>query len=140
MKFPSLPVMRQAGGLLLRQKPIQTVSGRSSGFWEQNKFQNLLQDWQATGKHGRDGEKFWRNVSLFVCIPLCVGYGVFAFTTEFEHWKHPRPEFVPYEHLRLRYNEFPWGDGNHTLFHNAPINPLPEGYEVADPNAGNAHH
>ncbi len=48
-----------------------------------------------------------------------------------KHWdeENERPKFVPYSYLRLHSKAFPWGDGNHTLFHNADRNCLREGYE-----------
>ncbi|XP_050689403.1 cytochrome c oxidase subunit 6A, mitochondrial-like [Eriocheir sinensis] len=71
------------------------------------------------------GAKQWKMVSLLVALPaigLCM---VNAFTGEHEH----PPEFIPYEHLRLRTKRFPWGDGNKSLFHNPHVNALPDGYE-----------
>jgi cytochrome c oxidase subunit 6a len=75
--------------------------------------------------------KLWRNMSFFVAIPACI---LMAVRVYLEHQKehehpHPRPPFIPYEHLRIRTKRFPWGDGNHSLFHNPHANALPDGYE-----------
>lgn len=84
--------------------------------------------------------RFWRNMSFYVAFP-CIGLGmVNAYLDHMEHQNKPRAEFIPYEHLRIRSHKFPWGDGNHSLFHNPVKNALPNGYEVPDPNAGNKHH
>lgn len=65
-------------------------------------------------------------MTLFIACPLIVIGSIDNFRKR-EH--HERPEFVAYDFLRIRTKKFPWGDGNHTLFHNPRTNALPTGYE-----------
>ncbi|KAF6207232.1 hypothetical protein GE061_018473 [Apolygus lucorum] len=86
----------------------------------------------TAGGHG-GGWKFWRNLSFFVGLPavgVCMANAWIAHQNE----PHERPEFVKYDHMRLRTKKFPWGDGNHSFFHNPHGNALPDGYEDV------AHH
>ena len=75
----------------------------------------------------------WRLISLFVAIPGCLACAYSAVQKEKAHHhhieEHGRDPFIPYEHLRIRAKPFPWGDGNHSLFHNPHTNCLPEGYD-----------
>ncbi|XP_043957426.1 cytochrome c oxidase subunit 6A, mitochondrial [Gambusia affinis] len=76
------------------------------------------------------GARSWKILTIVLAFP---GVGVCmanAFMKGQEH--HAQPEFVPYSHLRIRTKRFPWGDGNHTLFHNSHANALPGGYEGSD--------
>ena len=77
-----------------------------------------------------DSVALWRNLTYFVALPAVVLVSINTYLVEKEHHKHfKRPEFIAYDHLRIRTKKFPWGDGNHTLFHNKKVNPLPDGYE-----------
>ncbi|XP_041979068.1 cytochrome c oxidase subunit 6A, mitochondrial [Aricia agestis] len=92
------------------------------------KAQTRLASHAATaGGHG-GGSKMWRNMSFFVGFPAIVLGMLNAYLAHQEEG-HTRPEFIPYEHLRIRTKRFPWGDGQKSLFHNPHVNALPNGYE-----------
>ncbi|XP_011687886.1 PREDICTED: cytochrome c oxidase subunit 6A, mitochondrial-like [Wasmannia auropunctata] len=71
----------------------------------------------------------WKRLSFFVGFPAILMGMVNCYLNHQEHHHDPPPEFVAYEHMRIRTKKFPWGDGNHSLFHNPKANALPEGYE-----------
>lgn len=74
-----------------------------------------------------DPAKIWRILTLYVCLPTILLGSYLLWQHEKE--PHQRQEFIPYDNLRIRTRPFPWGDGNHSFFHNKCLNALPEGYE-----------
>ena len=85
------------------------------------------------GGHGghTPNPELWRKVFYFMAVPAILASMLNTYLTEVEHAQHyKRPEVRPFEYLRIRNKKFPWGDGNHSLFHNPKINPLPKGYET----------
>uniref|UniRef100_A0A8D9AGM9 Cytochrome c oxidase subunit 6A1, mitochondrial n=2 Tax=Cacopsylla melanoneura TaxID=428564 RepID=A0A8D9AGM9_9HEMI len=80
------------------------------------------------------GTKIWRILTLYVCLPGIL-LGSFLIWRHETEGHHERPEFIPYDYLRIRNRPFPWGDGNHSLFHNKCQNALPDGYEDEEEEA-----
>uniref|UniRef100_A0A0B7BTS5 Cytochrome c oxidase polypeptide VIa n=1 Tax=Arion vulgaris TaxID=1028688 RepID=A0A0B7BTS5_9EUPU len=91
------------------------------------------------GGHG-ESYKTWRNAFFILGVPAVVAVYYNAYYVMPQHPE--RPEFVPYAHLHLRGRKFPWGDGNHSLFHNPYYNAIPEGYDEGSEelHPGKHHH
>ncbi|XP_071757028.1 cytochrome c oxidase subunit 6A2, mitochondrial [Centroberyx gerrardi] len=74
------------------------------------------------------GARTWKILTIVLAIPGVTVCMVNAYMKMQAH-SHDQPEFVAYPHLRIRTKRFPWGDGNHSLFHNPHTNALPDGFE-----------
>ncbi|XP_060927557.1 cytochrome c oxidase subunit 6A, mitochondrial [Limanda limanda] len=81
----------------------------------------------AAEGHG-DLAKKWKMLSFLIAVPG-VAVCMLNMYLKQSHHSEERPEFIPYSHLRIRTKAFPWGDGKKSLFHNAHLNALPDGYE-----------
>lgn len=68
---------------------------------------------KAIEKHAEETATQWKWISLLVGIPTCG----FLFVRSFVYEEHDEAhkEHVPYEHIRIRKVQFPWGQ--ESLFH-----------------------
>ncbi|XP_006204870.1 cytochrome c oxidase subunit 6A1, mitochondrial [Vicugna pacos] len=106
---------------------MAAVASRVSGLLGRSRL--LLRRPMSSGAHGEEGSaRMWKTLTYFVALPG-VGVSMLNVFLKTHHGEEERPEFIAYPHLRVRSKPFPWGDGNHTLFHNPHVNPLPTGYE-----------
>ncbi|CAG0925419.1 unnamed protein product [Notodromas monacha] len=85
---------------------------------------------EAAGEHA-GGMDLWRKLTFFGAFPVIALCAVKTYLDVTQH-PHEPPEFIKYDHLRIRTKRFPWGDGNHSFFHNPHANALPDGYEHSE--------
>ncbi|KAK5641729.1 hypothetical protein RI129_010276 [Pyrocoelia pectoralis] len=84
----------------------------------------------VSGAHEEGSYKLWKKLTYFLAFPAIALCGINCLLAhQKEKEEHHRPPFVKYDFLRIRTKRFPWGDGNHSFFHNPHTNALPDGYE-----------
>ncbi|KAF3941301.1 hypothetical protein ABW19_dt0201670 [Dactylella cylindrospora] len=82
---------------------------------------------EAVKHHAAQSAQLWRKLSIFVAIPALILSSVNAYNLWNEHWEHeahmpPLEERPQYPYLNIRSKNFPWGDGDKTLFWNDKVN------------------
>ncbi|KAL2353816.1 putative cytochrome c oxidase subunit VIa [Cryomyces antarcticus] len=82
---------------------------------------------QAVKNHAAATSDTWRKLSIYVVIPLLCMASANAWTLWNEHWEHvahgpPLEERPEYPYMNIRSKNYPWGDGDKTIFWNDKVN------------------
>nr|APD26242.1 putative cytochrome c oxidase subunit VIa [Thielaviopsis punctulata]DAB41618.1 TPA_exp: cytochrome c oxidase protein subunit VIa [Thielaviopsis punctulata] len=69
----------------------------------------------------------WLKISIYACIPfigLSAANAYRLWNDHWEHWSHlpPLEERTEYPFQNIRTKNFPWGNGDETLFWNPAVN------------------
>ncbi len=88
----------------------------------------LLNSTYEAKQHAVSSVLFWKRFNLFVTLPTLIIAGAYVLPHELEHihhLDHEKREFIAIPYLRKRKSQYPWGDGDHTLFSHPNANPGP---------------
>merc|ERR1712002_86025 len=114
---------------LLQRQPVRKMSGTIPDGLSGDALKKALTD---KTEHAGDVANMWTKITMFIGVPVVVACMYNAYLIGEEHSAHLRehgfPPFKKMSYMYIRKTQFPWGDGNHSLFHTKG-NPLPEGYE-----------
>ncbi|KAK0418365.1 hypothetical protein QR680_013522 [Steinernema hermaphroditum] len=125
--------------LAIRARPAAVkVSQRSSSgqFYGSNNFDDFGKGLTHQLKTAEGTKETWKKIFFACSIPCLLMTMYAAWSDHKKHHASARPDYVHYQYLNIRNKPFPWGDGNHSLFHNKTEQFVPGvGYE-----ADRGHH
>ncbi|KAI1851928.1 hypothetical protein JX265_008267 [Neoarthrinium moseri] len=119
--FPQRQMLRAAAQL--RNPAVRSAVQRRFASTE-NAF---IKERQAVKEHAQATTELWRKISIYGVAPFLILAGVNAYNLWNEHWEHwshmpPLEERVEYPYQNIRTKNFPWGNGDQTLFWNESVN------------------
>ncbi|EDP53117.1 hypothetical protein KXW98_000711 [Aspergillus fumigatus] len=81
----------------------------------------------AVKHHAAATSDLWRKLSIYAVIPCLILGSINAYNLWNEHWEHwehmpPLEERTEYPYQNVRVKNFPFGDGDKTLFWNDQVN------------------
>jgi cytochrome c oxidase subunit 6a len=86
---------------------------------------------QDSRAHAAHTANLWKNISIWVCVPVLIAVGINTYYVESEHAEHRAhapyvsdEDLVEYEFQNIRRKSFFWGDGSKTAFWNDKVNRL----------------
>ncbi|PGG98883.1 hypothetical protein AJ79_08759 [Helicocarpus griseus UAMH5409] len=81
----------------------------------------------AVKAHAAATSDLWRKLSIYAVGPVVILAAINAYNLWNEHWEHwdhmpPLEERVEYPYQNIRTKNYPWGDGDKTIFWNPTVN------------------
>ncbi|KAI1501640.1 COX6A-domain-containing protein [Biscogniauxia marginata] len=112
----------------LRAAPVSRSALQRRLASTENATENaFIRERRAVKEHAAGTTELWRKISIYGVVPCLILAAANAYNLWNQHWEHwehlpPLEERVEYPYQNIRTKNYPWGDGDKTLFWNDSVN------------------